>query len=232
MIVWSLMSINLRNSYRKHFNNRNIIGNVLLIILLSYTIFALLKASELLKSTLLLNGSEINEFAFYLILSLYALDFVFKLFFPVTKDFVVTPFLRFNIRRKDLAQFIIFYNQLNLINLFGILLLIPVFVLLNGSLEFLTLWLLNLFLFVSFLFNGYISMILNTMKVRKYFFVLVPVLILSGRFLWGIQLAKHFIPLMEIKAIQIVFSISLVSLLLLLLHLALRNKIVKNLNFF
>ena len=233
MIVWLLMGANLRNSYRKHFNNRIIVGNLLLSMLLAYTIFALLKASELLKSTLLNNGSEINVFAFYLILSLIVLDLIFKLLFPVTKDFVVTPFLRFNIQRKDIAQFIIFYNQLNLINLFGILLLIPVSVLLNGSMEPLVLWLLNLFLLAAFLLNGYISMMLNTLKLRKYFFVLLPVFILIGQFLWGLQSkTNHYIPLVEINAVQIAFSISMVFLLLVLLHLALRNKIMKKLNFF
>jgi hypothetical protein len=226
-IIKHLIIQKIKNSYRKIFYKKIVISNLIFCLSVVYIIIIAVKTSYLLKTTLLKNDINIEMFSTYLIMLVAVLDLIIKLIFSQIRIINIYPYLRLNIQRKKLANFVIIINHFNIINIIGLFLIIPITVLCIDCVELINLVLILVSLSIFFLFNNYISLIINIMNFRIH--LLAIVLILSSL----IFLVKtNFIVKMlnvslEIRQIADVFFILLAALLSKLSHEFTKKEIIK-----
>jgi hypothetical protein len=217
----------IKNSFRKLFFKKLVISNLVFYLSIIYIIFLVFKTSYFIKASLLNNDINIKMFSVYFIILVAVLDLIVKLIFSKIKIFNVYPYLRLKIQRKRLANFVIIMNHFNLLNIIGFLLLVPITVLSMDCVELIDLVLILLSLSIIFVFNNYISMIINIMSSKMYLFVITPILFSLLYFIKNSLLVNMLHISLEIRQIVTVFFILLTLLLSILSHGFIKKKIIK-----
>jgi len=159
------------------FYKKNLISQLIFILSIVYVIIILTKTSILLK-THLKNYINIETITIYLILLIVILDLIIKLIFSQVKTLNIYPYLRLKIQRKKLADFVIVMNHFNVVNVVGLLLLIPITIICVGKISFTNIILVIIILSILLLLNDNISLIYNILKLRLYFLLLFPVFLI------------------------------------------------------
>jgi hypothetical protein len=218
----------LKNSNRKLFYKNLLLSNCIFFLSVIYIIIILIKGSLLIKITLKRSEINIGLFLLYFIVIFSVLDLTLKLLFTQIRISNVYPYLRYNIPRKKLANYVILMNHLNFRNFIGLLFLIPVIIIGNDFIDAFNLFSILLSLFVIVIFNNYVSMISNLMRLKFHFLILIP--ILFSLFIFVAQKMGIVNPLIishEIFQTNKLFFILSVSLLSGFSHMFLEKELLK-----
>lgn len=170
-IIWDLILQRLISSYRRIFFGKIMISYLIFILSMIYILFILIKVSFFLKG-IIKEDLNIDMFSLFFIVIVTIIDLTVKLFFYQVKIADIYPYLRLNIQRRRLADYLIILNYFNAINIIGLLLLIPITIVCINRIEFTNIVFILLILTLSFLLNNHISLILNIMRIRFCFLMI------------------------------------------------------------
>jgi hypothetical protein len=226
-VIGNLIFQKIKNSYRRLFYKKIVICNVIFLLSMLYITIILIKASYLLKITLNRNDINIYMFSIYFITLITVLDLAIKLIFSQVKISNIYPFLRLNIQRTKLANFVIIMNHFNIINLIWLLLIIPITIICIGNLELWNIVLILISLSVIFIFNNYVSMITSIMRVKLHSLVVIPIMLFFLYLVFRKVIANGITTAIEIRPIGKVFFILTTLLLSRLCHWFLKKEIIK-----
>lgn len=213
--------------HRKLFYRKLLISNLIFYLAIIYFIFILIESSFLIKQSL--NKENINKEAFLInvIFIITGFDLTIKLLFYQIKIINIYPYLRFNIPRRKLADFLIIMNHLNIKNWFCFLLLIPFIIIISNNLKLIDLVITITTLFTIYIFNNYLSMIVSLIRLNYHFIILIPIIFFFLFILIWNKLQLDIVNiLIEVKHTIKVLFVLIPIFLSRLSHLFLREKLI------
>ncbi len=201
---------------RSILSTRNILANIFIAISLLYIGILLFEGSYVLRDYILAEEYDLNSLIVKYIVIIGLADFFMKIFFLNISNINITPYLRLDIQRELLSNFIIIKSQFHIVNIVSFISLIPITVVGAHAFSCPDLFIIVCFILSIFACNSYFAFLLKlffTSKIIINFALLVFVILLYflREFIFD-KLCKYLFSLISIK----IYMLLIIALILLI----------------